>query len=94
MCRYYYRDGLCANSSVEVRACIGLDQCPESSKDFKISSEKSCGYDRWYGLYCAKYKRFFCADVGNCETFEDYMTGFAKHISDAKGPRFPNEMQI
>jgi len=94
MCRYFYRDGLCANGSVEERACIGLDQCPERSRAFSINPEGSCGYDKWYGLYCDKYKRFFCAGTGNCETFEDYMGHFANHMSKPKGSGLNNEMQI
>jgi len=98
MCRYHYGNGLCANNSIEDAECIGLDQCserfPVSSGAFEISSEQSCGYDKWYGLYCDKYKRFFCAGRGNCENFEEYIEHFASHISNAKGPGLRNEMQI
>jgi hypothetical protein len=92
MCRYFYRDGLCANSSVKERACIGLESCPERTKDFKASVRQSCGYDNWYGLYCDKYKRFFCAGIGNCETFEEYMEHFANHMGKPKDQGSENEM--
>ena len=36
-----------------------------------------CTFEAWYGLYCPKYKRFFCPGKENCETFEDYMAQFA-----------------
>jgi hypothetical protein len=26
----------------------------------------------WYGLYCAKYQRFYCAGKENCSSAEDY----------------------
>ena len=94
MCRYYYRDGLCANNSIDEAECVGLEQCDESFAAFGAGSEKSCGYDKWYGLYCNKYKRFFCAGMGNCENFEDYMENFTAHMSDAKGQGFHNEMQV
>lgn len=92
MCRYYYRDGLCANSSVDEMSCTGLEQCPDSSQVLELNSKHSCGHDRWYGLYCDRYKRFFCAGSGNCEDFEEYMKHFASHVSKAKAGVF-DEMQ-
>jgi hypothetical protein len=91
MCRYYYRDGLCANNSVDETSCSGLEQCPDKSSALDLNS-KQCGHDKWYGLYCDRYKRFFCAGSGKCEDFEEYMMHFANHVSKAKAGAY-NEMQ-
>lgn len=41
-----------------------------------------CTFEAWYGVYCPKYKRFFCPGKGNCDTFEQYMENFAAHGSE------------
>ena len=94
MCRYYYRDGLCANISVKDRECAGLGSCPVSAMKPECAPEPGCGHDKWYGLYCDKYKRFFCAGMGNCETFENYMKHFANNMSKPRGPGSGNEMHL
>jgi len=77
MCKYFYREGWCANKTVQGLECIGKDKCDlflgKGGKE-----REGCGYDNWYGLYCAKYQRFYCAGKGNCETMEDYMRSFAR----------------
>lgn len=33
---------------------------------------ESCGHEQWLGLYCEKYKRFFCPGREHCVTPESY----------------------
>jgi hypothetical protein len=72
---------------------MGLEQCSDRSNGLVGGFEQSCGHDKWYGLYCDKYKRFFCAGMGNCEDFEVYMRQFADHVSGQKAGS-NNEMQL
>jgi hypothetical protein len=94
MCKYYYREGLCASNSVEDSKCLGLEKCTASSQALMIDSGQSCGHDKWYGLYCDKYKRFFCSGIDQCGTFEDYMSSFASREIELKEAGIHNEMHL
>lgn len=39
-----------------------------------------CSKEQWFGLYCARYQRFYCAGLGNCSSPEKYM----QHLNSAK----------
>ncbi|HEX9906846.1 MAG TPA: hypothetical protein VGB78_00035 [Thermoplasmata archaeon] len=77
MCRYSYLSGACANKHVESLSCIGKDKCEFSGMNILMrqrhsSSAEDCGLEKWLGLYCEKYRRFFCPGRENCVTPESY----------------------
>lgn len=80
LCRFYYRNGFCANQQVESYYCIGEENCRVllSPKEFKKDMH-GCEFDLGCGVYCRKYQRFFCAGRANCENIEDYMRSFATY---------------
>jgi len=79
LCRYRYRESYCAHGLVEGRNCVGEESCSVMSSPTKASRRKNdCSLEQWYGLYCAKYQRFFCAGLENCSTAESYMAHLAK----------------
>lgn len=83
MCKYIFQDNKCCNPAIDSDECIGLDNCHifSGSKEIEMGD---CTFEAWYGLYCPKYKRFFCPGKGNCDTFEQYMenfTGFGRGSS-------------
>lgn len=83
MCKYLYHGNKCSSPAVEKSECVGLEKCYVFSKarDIELGD---CTFEAWYGLYCPKYKRFFCPGKGNCETFEQYMekfTGLSREVS-------------
>lgn len=43
-----------------------------------------CSKEQWFGLYCAKYQRFYCAGKDNCASAEEYM----RHLSSFKQGRW------
>ena len=65
-CKYLDQDGKCT-WRYEGYACIE-DRCPYY---IRIITEK-CEYMRDDG-YCLKFKRFYCAGVGNCDTEKEYL---------------------
>ncbi len=79
MCKYFYGEGHCSNSNVDGVLCGGRQVCDFFSKS-NDQEEQACDYDAWYGLYCAKYKRFFCPGKDGCGTFEEYARSFENHI--------------
>lgn len=80
LCRFYYKNGLCANQHVESYYCVGKENChilielKETKKNRHV-----CEYDLGCGVYCKKYQRFFCAGRENCDNIEDYMKSFADY---------------
>lgn len=76
MCRYSYLSGACANKHVDSLECLGQDKCEFSGMNILMSKspapENECGHERWLGLYCEKYKRFFCPGREHCTTPESY----------------------
>ena len=90
MCKYYYRGGLCANSSIESPFCVGDSQCPvfdgtkmkeyEAQNTMTVTEEKDP--EKWLGLYCTTYKRFHCTGenecgTGNCASADDFLSHLA-----------------
>ena len=96
MCKYYYRGGLCANSSIQSPLCMGESSCPVNGDGPKtekiipntmtvVNNSKS-DTEKWLGLYCSTYKRFHCTGEseclsGSCANADEYM----KHLADRKG---------
>lgn len=78
MCKYFYGEGRCSNPNVDGVLCGGRQICDFFSKS-NDREEQACDHDAWYGLYCAKYKRFFCPGKDACGTFEDYAQSFEDH---------------
>jgi len=79
MCRYYFGDGRCANSKIDGDLCPDQENCDSFSRA-KDPVENDCDTESWFGLYCAKYKRFFCPGKENCQTYEEYAQSFEIHL--------------
>jgi hypothetical protein len=82
MCRYSYRSGACANKHVESLECIGEERCEHAQANVMVkrsAGPEECGLDKWLGLYCEKYGRFFCAGKEGCGTHDVYMRHFTLH---------------
>lgn len=84
MCRYSYRSGACANRHVDSLECIGEEKCQHSdlnvlTKAGASRDSRDCGHERWLGLYCEKYGRFYCPGTERCATPEQYMRHFEAH---------------
>ncbi|HTY46519.1 MAG TPA: hypothetical protein VMB46_02515 [Methanomassiliicoccales archaeon] len=45
-----------------------------------MSRARDCSREQWFGLYCAKYQRFYCSGKENCATVESYL----QHLTDFK----------
>jgi hypothetical protein len=76
MCRYNYLSGACANRRVDSLECVGRDKCEFSGMNILTNRSSApaaeCGHEEWLGLYCEKYKRFFCPGREHCVTPESY----------------------
>ncbi len=77
MCRYSYLSGACANKHVESLDCIGHDKCEFSGMNILVLRKgkavpDECNHEKWLGLYCEKYQRFFCPGREHCVTPESY----------------------
>ncbi len=77
MCRYSYLSGACANKHVDSLQCIGQDKCEFSGMNVMVlrkpqANAAECGHEKWLGLYCEKYRRFFCPGREHCVTPESY----------------------
>ena len=81
MCKYLYHGNKCCSPAVNSEECVGIENCHLFSKS-KGNELGDCTFEAWYGVYCPKYKRFFCPGKGNCDTFEQYMENFAAHGSE------------
>ena len=83
MCRYSYLSGACANKHVDSLECIGLDKCEFSGMNILMNMlptpASECGHEQWLGLYCEKYKRFFCPGREHCVTPESYQKNLIIH---------------
>ncbi len=85
MCKYYYRGGYCAHAAISERECVGEAKCLIMSSDLAETRKKpDCTLDQWFGLYCAKYQRFFCAGRENCHSAELYMAHFAEYVNSRR----------
>lgn len=76
MCKYSYLSGACANRHIDSLECLGQDKCEFSGLNILSSRspapEGECGHEKWLGLYCEKYRRFFCPGKEHCTTPESY----------------------
>ena len=96
MCKYYYRGGLCANSSIQSPLCMGEGSCPvndngkmketQVSNTMTVTCVSKTDTEKWLGLYCSTYKRFHCTGEGECLTgtcanADEYM----KHLAERRG---------
>jgi hypothetical protein len=89
MCKYSYPSGGCANGKVESLDCNGEEKCEFSAmnvltKHLKDRPATECSGEKWLGLYCERYKRFYCAGKDHCVTPESYMKKFITH--QQRGP--------
>jgi hypothetical protein len=62
---------------VDSLECIGPDKCEFSGMNILVlrkpgHRESDCGHEQWLGLYCEKYRRFFCPGREHCVTPESY----------------------
>jgi hypothetical protein len=69
MCKYRYRNGLCSHAAVGGIECVGEERCLDRHER---KAHSSCSRDMSLGLYCSKYRRFYCAGIENCGTPEAY----------------------
>ena len=84
MCRYSYVSGACANRHVDSLECIGQDKCEFSGMNILVlrkttPAAEECGHEKWLGLYCEKYARFFCPGREHCVTPESYQKQLIIH---------------
>ena len=94
MCKYYYRSGLCANSSIQSPFCVGDSQCPafnetkmkEYDTPNTMITVEGTESEKWLGLYCSTYKRFHCTGEAECGTGHCAdADAFLNHLAIAKG---------
>jgi len=77
VCRYRYKEKFCAHRLIKGRECVGEEHCQlGSGKELSVVPARDCDMERWYGLYCSRYQRFFCPGPANCKSVEDYMLQF------------------
>ncbi len=82
MCKYSYVSGACANRRIDSLVCIGQEKCEFSGMNILMSRgkpESECGHEKWLGLYCEKYQRFFCPGREHCVTPESYQKHLVIH---------------
>lgn len=84
MCKYSYPSGGCANGNIESLDCMGEDKCEFSGMNVLTRRSgdravKDCSGEKWLGLYCERYKRFYCPGKEHCATPESYMSRFIVH---------------
>jgi hypothetical protein len=83
-CRYGYLDGSCANRHIESLECRGVEDCEFSETNILTKASgnecgRGCNANAWLGLYCEKYRRFFCSGEEHCMTHESYLHRLALH---------------
>jgi hypothetical protein len=84
-CKYSYLSGACANKQIDSLECIGHDKCEFSGMNILMTQRHSktaeeCGLEKWLGLYCEKYNRFFCPGREHCVTPESYQKNLNIHL--------------
>jgi len=98
MCKYSYVSGACANRHIDSLECIGQEKCEFSGMNILMSrrsDEGECGHEKWLGLYCEKYRRFFCPGREECVTPDSYRKHLIIHEErrlKLEGGREPNEV--
>lgn len=89
-----YEGGRCAHPSNHSIECKGEGSCrlmwEETALDTNdiveeygsaVEKEGDSCHDTTCGVYCSKYKLFYCAGKGNCQTEEEYR----EHMSRFSG---------
>ncbi|MFP4546010.1 MAG: hypothetical protein ACLFPN_04080 [Methanomassiliicoccales archaeon] len=76
LCRYRYRDGLCAHALIDGQRCVGEEDCP-LTHELSVEGGGS-PMARWRGLYCPMYQRFYCPGMDICGSTSSYMIGLAE----------------
>ncbi|MCX6653054.1 MAG: hypothetical protein NT137_06860 [Methanomassiliicoccales archaeon] len=66
---------------MDAKHCVGEESCSMISHEpGERRHHHDCDREQWFGLYCAKYQRFYCAGKENCTTVEGYM----QHLTNYK----------
>jgi hypothetical protein len=65
---------------VEGRECLGEECCSLHGEARQHFRHPNCAKEQWFGLYCAKYQRFYCAGMDNCSSTTSYM----QHLNNFK----------
>jgi hypothetical protein len=78
LCKYRYKGDRCAHGLINSTACVGEDSCSHADVARRHLYHDDCSREHWYGLYCAKYQRFYCAGKDNCTSVEDYFGSWVK----------------
>jgi hypothetical protein len=78
LCKYRYKGDRCAHGLINSTACVGEDSCRHANVTRRNQYHDDCSKEHWYGLYCAKYQRFFCAGKDNCSSPEEYFDQMVK----------------
>ena len=96
-CRYFYRNGSCAHSSVSGDRCVGASTCGtyttvdkpgaegDSAGKYNYTAGVQCECNLGFGLYCTKYNRFYCAGKEKCGSADEYMRSFDAHRKTRRG---------
>ena len=78
LCKYNYRGDRCAHGMISSTACVGEEFCQHANVSHHRTYHDNCSQEHWFGLYCARYRRFFCAGLDNCASAQDYFRTMAK----------------
>jgi hypothetical protein len=78
LCKYNYRGDRCAHGMISSAACVGEEHCQHVNVTHHRTYHDNCSREQWFGLYCARYRRFFCAGLENCASAQDYFRTMAK----------------
>jgi hypothetical protein len=78
LCKYRYKGDRCAHGLINSTACVGEDSCRHANVSHHNKYRDDCSKEHWYGLYCAKYQRFFCPGKENCSSPEEYFDYMVK----------------
>jgi hypothetical protein len=78
LCKYRYKGDRCAHGSIESTACVGEEACSTADLARRKMYHDDCSKEHWYGLYCAKYHRFYCPGRGNCASADEYFGALVK----------------
>jgi hypothetical protein len=72
LCKYRYKGDRCAHGMNNSAECVGEESCRHAEVTHRREYHDDCSKEHWYGLYCAKYRRFFCSGKEHCSSAQDY----------------------
>ena len=84
LCKYLYKGGRCAHGLIDSTECLGEDSCRHANVSRRHRYRDDCSKEHWYGLYCAKYQRFFCAGRDKCGSAEEYFSSMVRYRTGAE----------